>query len=100
MAAVFAERIDKTIRNLLKRPVFEKGYVNWIDLLSVITEQYNNRVHTSTNFTPIQASLKMNEWFVYRNLLDKRKKVNPQFLANDLVRVADLKKFSKADTTN
>ena len=51
--------------------------------------------------TPIQASLKKNEGFVYRNLLDKRKKVTPKFQVNDLVGTADLKKtFSKGDTTN
>ena len=49
--------------------------------------------------TPIQASLKTNEGFVYKNLLDKRKKL--KFQINDLVRTADLKKtFSKGDTTN
>ena len=51
--------------------------------------------------TPIQASLKKNEGFVYKNLLDKRKKVKPKFQINDLVRTANLKKtFSKDDTTN
>ena len=51
--------------------------------------------------TPIQASFKKNEGYVYKNLLDKRKKVKPKFQVNDLVRNADLKKtFSKGDTTN
>ena len=51
--------------------------------------------------TPIQASLKKNEGFVYKNLLYKRKKVKPKLQINDLVRTADLKKtFSKSDTPN
>ena len=51
--------------------------------------------------TPIQASLKKNEGFFYKNLLDKRKKVTPKFQVNDFVRTADLKKtFSKGDSTN
>ena len=29
--AVFAERFNRTIRDLLKKPVFEKGDGNWID---------------------------------------------------------------------
>ena len=45
--------------------------------------------------------MKKNEGYVYKNLLDKRKKVKPKFQINDLVRTADLKKtFSKGDTTN
>ena len=51
--------------------------------------------------TPIQASLKKNEGYVYKILLDKRNKIIPKFQINDLVRVTDLKKmFSKGDTTN
>ena len=99
--AVFAERFNRTIRDLLKKIVFERGDANWIDVLQTITKQYNNRLHSSTNLTPIQASLKKNEGYVYKKLLDKRKKVTPKFQVNDLVRTADLKKtFSKADTTN
>ena len=99
--AVFAERFNRTIRDLLKRPVFEKGDGNWIDVLQTITNQYNNKVHSSTKLTPIQASLKKNECYVYKNLLDKRNKIKPKFQINDLVRTADLKKtFSKSDTKN
>ena len=72
--AVFAERFNRTIKDLLKKPVFEKGDGNWIDILPTITKQYNNRIHSSTKLSPIQASLKKNEGYVYKNLLDKRKK--------------------------
>ena len=51
--------------------------------------------------TPIQASLKKNEGYVYKKLLEKRKKTKPKYEIGDLVRTADLKKtFSKSDTTN
>ena len=101
LGAVFAERFNLTLRNLLKKPVFEKGGANWIDVLPTITKQYNNRIHSSTKLTPIQASLKKNEEYVYKNLLDKRKKVKQKFQINDHVRTSDLKKtFSKGDTTN
>ena len=50
--------------------------------------------------TPIQASLKEDERFVYKNLLGKRRKIAPKFQINDLVRTADLKEtFSRGDTT-
>ena len=99
--AVFAERFNRTIRDLLKRPVFERGDGNWIDVLPKITKQKNNRMHSSTKLTPIQASLKKNEGYVYKILLDKRKKIKPKFQLNDIVRTADLRKtFSKGDTTN
>ena len=58
LVAVFAECFNRTIKDLLKRPVFERGDSNWIDVLVTITKQYNGRVHTSNKLTPIQASLK------------------------------------------
>ena len=99
--AVFAERFNHTIRDLLKKIVFEQGDAKWIDVLSTITKQYNNRIHTSTKLSPKDASLKKNEGYVYKNLLDKRKKIKPKYEIGDLVRTPDLKEtFSKGDTTN
>ena len=99
--AVFAEKFNPTIRDILKKPVFEKGDSNWIEILSKITKQCNNRIPSSTNLTPIQDSLKKNEGYVYKNLLDKRTKIKPKFQINDLVRTADLRKtFSEGDATN
>ena len=99
--AVFPERFNRTIRNLLKRPILEKGDGNWIDVLPKVTKQYNNRIHTSTKLTPIKASLKKNESYVHNNFMEKRKKIKPKFEVNDLVRTVDLKKtFSKGHTTN
>ena len=49
----------------------------------------------------MKACLKKNEGFVYKKLLDKRKKIKPKFQVNDHVRVADWSKtFSKRDTIN
>ena len=55
---VFSERFNRTIRDLPKKPVFEKDDGKWIDILQVITKQYNNRIRSSTKLTPIEASLK------------------------------------------
>ena len=99
--AVFAERFNRTIRDLLRRPVFEKCDSKWVHILPTITKQFNNRVHSSTKLSPKDASSNKNEGYVYKKLLDKRKKVKPKFQKNDLVRTPDLKKtFSKSETTN
>ena len=101
LGAVFAERFNRTIRDLLKKIVFERGDAKWIDILPTITKQHNNKIHSSTKLTPIQASLKKNEGYIYKNLLDKRKKIKPKNEIGDLVGTADLKKtFSKSNTTN
>ena len=96
-----AERLIRSVRNLLKKPVSEKGNANWIsDLLSVI-KQYNIKIHTSTKMTPIPASKKSNAKEVYSNLKDNREVRKPKFNIGQLVRTADIKRvFSKRDSTN
>ena len=70
---MFAERFNLTIRNLFKRPVFEKGGGKWKNILPTITKQYWNRIHSSTKLTMIQGILENNEGSVYKNLKDKQK---------------------------
>ena len=68
-----AERVIRTVLNLLKKPVFLAGNADWISELPSIVKQYNNTIHHSTKMTPVQASKKVNEKIVYSNLQDKRK---------------------------
>ena len=103
LGVVFAEKFSRSIKDFIHTPVFEKGDCNWnwIYVLSVKTKHYNNRVHTSTKLTPIYASLKKNEGYVYHNLLDNQKKHKPKFKIGELVRTADLRRtFSKRGITN
>ena len=95
------ELVIRTVRNLLKKPVFEKGNADWISELPSVIKQNNNTIHSSIKMTPIQASKKINEKLVYSNLQDRRVKQQPKFKLGQLVRTADIKKvFSKGDSTN
>ena len=87
-----AERVIRTVRSLLKKPVFEKGRADWLSELPSVIKQYNNTIHNSTKRTPNQASKKTNENIVYSNLQDKRRKLNPNYKLGQLVRTADIKK--------
>ena len=96
-----AERVIRTLRNLLKKPVFERGKADWISELPSIVKQYNNTIHSSIKMTPIQASKKSNQKLIYNNLKDDREVQNPKFNLGQLVRTADIKRvFSKGDSTN
>ena len=96
-----AERVIRTVRNLLKKPVFEKGRADWLSELPSVVKQYNNTIHHSIKMTPNQASKKINEKLVFSNLRDDRVKRQPEFKLGQLVRTADIKKvFSKGDSTN
>ena len=73
-APSIAERVIRTVRNLLKKPIFLAGNADWLSELPSVIKQYNNTIHNSIKMTPIQASKKSNERKVYSNLQDKREK--------------------------
>ena len=96
-----AERVVRTMRNILKKPVFLAGEASWINELPSVIKKYNNSIHHSTKMTPIQGSKKSNEKLVYSNLQDQRDKQHPKYRLGQLVRTADIKRvFSKGDSTN
>ena len=96
-----AERVVRTLRNLFKKPVFEKGRADWLSELPSVIKKYNNSIHSSTKMTPNQASKKVNEKKVFSNLKDNREIQKPRYKLGQLVRTADIKRvFSKGDSTN
>ena len=96
-----AERVIRTLRNLLKKPVFEKRNADWLSELSSVVIKYNNTIHNGIKMTPVQASKKVNEKLVYSILQDKTKKLTPKFKLGQLLRTADIKRvFSKGDSTD
>ena len=80
LGSVFAEIFNHTLREFLKRPVFLKGVGKIIAVFLIIAKRFNNRKHSSTKQSPLQASLKKNEGFDYQSVLDKRKKMKPKFV--------------------
>ena len=42
-----AERVIRTVRNLLKKPVFEKRNDSWISEFPSVIKKYNNTRHSS-----------------------------------------------------
>ena len=98
---MFVERVNRTIRNLLKNPEFEKGNADWVSELPSVVKKYNNTTHHSTKMTPIQTSKKSNERKVYSNLQNGRVRQKPKFKLGQLVRTADIKGvFTKVYSTN
>ena len=96
-----AERVIRTIRFLLKKPVFEKGKANWLSELPSVIKFYNNTTHHSSKMTPNQASKKTDEKKVYTNLQDRRVEQHPKYKLGHLVTTSDIRKvFSKGGSTN
>ena len=96
-----AERVIRTIRNLLKKPLFLAGNADWLSELPSVIIQYKKTIHTSTKATPNQASKKLNEKTVFDNLQDRRVRQQPKYKLGQLVRTPDIKRvFGKVDSAN
>ena len=96
-----AERVIRTVGNLLKKPVFEKGNADRLSGLPSVIKKYNNSIHSSTKMTLNQATKKSKEKEVYSNLKDNREVRKPKHNLGQLIRTANNKKvFSKGDSTN
>ena len=96
-----AERVIRTIRNVLKKPVFLAGNAHWLSELPSVIKQNNYTTDNSTKMTPVQAFKKSNEKIIYSNLQDKREKQRPKLHLEQLVPTCDISHvFSKGDSTN
>ena len=71
--AVLDGRLNKTIKALLKKPVFEKGNGKWFDELNAVIEQYDNKEERSPELTPIRPSPEKIEGYGYQILIQKKK---------------------------
>ena len=56
--AVLAERFNRSIETFLKNAVFERCDAKWVDVLSTITKQKNDRINSFTKLKAIQISFK------------------------------------------
>lgn len=97
------ERFIRTLREMIMREFTATNSRNWVDILSSILDEYNNRKHKTIKMTPMEASEPENATKVYNNLyegIDKPKK-KEKFKVGDKVRISKIKgKFEKGSSPN
>ena len=96
LKAVFVERFNRTLLDLIKEPMYIEGKACWLNHINSALDKYNNRVHTTTRMTPFEASNKPIDPPTFVN-----KPKQPKFQVRDYVRVPDKRNIcSKGYTTN
>ena len=96
LKAVFVERFNRTLLDLIKEPMYIEGKACWLNHLDAALQKYNNRVHTTTRMTPFEVNKKPIDPPTF---VDKPKQPNLQ--VGDYVRVPDKRNlYSKGYTTN
>ena len=56
LKAVFVERFNRTLLDLIKKPMYIEGKACWLNHLDAAMEKYNIRVHGTTKMTPFEAN--------------------------------------------
>ena len=110
LKAVFVERFNRTLLDLIKEPMYIEGKGNWLNHLDAALDKYNNRVHGTTKMTPFEMSfntlIRATATAASPNLIPKNDNNNhnnklPKFQVGDFVRVPDKRNiYSKGYTTN
>ena len=106
LKAVFVERFNRTLLDLIKEPMYIEGKGNWLNHLDAALQKYNNRVHSTTKMTPFEMSFNTLIRAASPNLIPKNDNNNhnnklPKFQVGDFVRVPDKRNiYSKGYTTN
>ena len=98
LKAVFVERFNRTLLDLIKKPMYIEGKACWLNHLDAALEKYNNRVHGTTKMTPFKMVTNTNK--IINIKINKKEKI-PKFQVGDYVRVPDKRNiYSKGYTTN
>ena len=98
LKAVFIERFNRTILHIINKPMFINCDGNCVNISNDAVVTYNNKVHSTFNMTPVEAS---NNPDKVRYIISTSTKIKPNFKVGDNVRNADiLNIFSKKYTSN
>ena len=72
LKAVIIERWNRTLKEKMYRKFTELGdHINWLSVLPIVVDEYNNAIHSSHRMTPIDASKPENEVEVKKRLHSK-----------------------------
>ena len=104
LKAVFVERFNRTLLDLIKEPMYIEGEGNWLNHLDAALQKYNNCVHTTTKMTPFEANKRPIDPPTFVNKPKQPRdsyRSFAKFQVGDFVRVPDKRNiYSKGYTTN
>ena len=91
--AVVIERFNRTLKKMMYKKFTEQKNQKWLDILPLVTKEYNSKIHSSINHSPIDAynnPEKIHEIqneINYENENNPRISSKPKFKINQHVRI-------------
>ena len=88
LKAVFIERFNRSLRELMMKEFVKNNNTIWYNILPNLIKIYNNRYHNAIRSKPAQVN-KLNEKYIKDNFYtyNKTNKI-PKFKINDLGRIS------------
>ena len=83
--AAYVERLNRTLKNMMYKQFTIQMSRKWIDILDDITQQYNNKVHSSTGLKPIDIYYKNKDVTIE---IKANNETKPKFNVGDRVRIS------------
>ena len=102
LKASIVERFNRTLKSKMWKYFSLRGSYKWVDILEILMNEYNGRVHRTTNMTPKDVS-RGNEAVVLKRFksMIRKTKLKPKFKLGDKVRISKYKHiFEKGYTPN
>jgi len=90
------ERFNRTLKEQMWKRFTAENTRNWIDMLDKLINDYNNKVHSTIEMTPVEASQKENEMKAIQNTLDKTRSIpirKPKLKIGNKVRLSRTKQI-------
>ena len=94
--AVFIERFDIILLQIIIKPMYINGDGNWVNILNDAVITYNNNIHSTINMTPVDASYnpdKVRYSFNFKNIKGKSGYTQPKLKVGGYVRNEDKRKI-------
>ena len=106
LKAVFVERFNRKLLDLIKKPMYIEGKGNWLNHINNALDKCNNRVHGTTKMIPFEISFNKPILRSYANLIPNNDNNNQnnkfsKFQVGNFVKVPDKRSvYSEGYTTN
>lgn len=103
LKASIVERVNRTLKNIMWKAFSNQGNYKWFNILPTIVEKYNNTIHRTTGYKPVDIN-KKNEKVILKNSFTFPKIIDlkhTKFKENDFVRISKRREaFDKGYTPN
>ena len=90
--ASVVERFNRTLKQNMWKKFTEQGNYKWLEMLSKLVSEYNNRVHRTIGMKPVDVNKKNEQMILEKVYKEEYKRVKLKYKVGDHVRIKRISK--------